>query len=371
MSPLVARGLGVSGQELADSFRIAVPDDLDEVLALRKAALGYTPTWDDRRYMQWRYALESGSTSWATYRILRLRGEVIAAIGAEEFLLQSSAGIYPAACLMDILALERFRGLGLGVWLNFTLFNAYPLVFALSSNSNSMSTVRALYAPLESRRELQIPLNARDYMRRRLKIPLISGIAGVAASGMLRWRARHLHRARQPVQGELREIVRFAADTNLMRRKPMPEGVVEIVRSAAYLNWRYFDDPRARYQAWGWFHGAELRSYVVVGCTHDAAGQRIPCITDWWMADEDDQAPFHALVDHVLHEAIASNSLMVKASACGNKLHQQLRDAGFSRELAGGLAAGWRLRNGETQSFVPRDGQVCFTGLGEDTDVLG
>jgi hypothetical protein len=367
----VARGLGIPVTELFDSFRVAGPADLGAILKLRATSLGYLPAWNDARYLSWRYGLDPGQQSFATYRILELKGKVIAGIGAEEFHLQTAAGSLEAACLMDILALEECRGVGLGAWLNLALFRNYPLVFALSSNSFSMSTVKAVYSPLESRRELQFPLDATEFMRRKLPVPLLRDVAGFAATALLRLRSHRLrHRSSVP-SGTLQEISRFAADTSFTQAHPPAEGVMEIVRSSAYLNWRYFDNPRAKYRVLGWFDGTQLLSHVVYGVGKDSSGTPLHCIVDWWMKDESQPAAFHALVAEVVQRAIAGGSPMVKALACGQKLQGQLGAAGFSRNLADGLAAGWHGRDGEVLRVEPREGRVCFTGLGEDMDVLG
>lgn len=58
-------------------------------------------------------------------------------------------------------------------------------------------------------------------------------------------------------------IRRFDAEADRLWKHVAPHTGITIARRAAYLNWRFFDHPTARYRAHGLFDGSRLRGYVV------------------------------------------------------------------------------------------------------------
>ena len=58
-------------------------------------------------------------------------------------------------------------------------------------------------------------------------------------------------------------INRFEAEADRLWEQAASHVGITVARKAAYLNWRFFDHPTARYRAHGFFSGSRLRGYVV------------------------------------------------------------------------------------------------------------
>jgi len=58
-------------------------------------------------------------------------------------------------------------------------------------------------------------------------------------------------------------ISRFGVDVDRLWEQVAPHMGITVARTAAYLNWRFFDHPTAHYRVQGLFSGSRLRGYVV------------------------------------------------------------------------------------------------------------
>lgn len=366
---IVARNLGVTTAELLASFRPAVATDLEAIVVLREAIHGAAPSWDDRRYLAWRYGLGTTRKAYAIFRVLQIRGEIIAGIGAEEFGLHTPRGDTPAACAMDILCLDRYRSLGLGAWLNLALFEQYPVVLVLGSNVNSRGLVEGLYTPLEARSEYKFPINAHVFLRRRLRFPLFGPLAALVIHCMVLARGRWFAwwNIRQGVS--VRKIGRFGIDAGAQLEGAVFGGRISIARNPDYLNWRFLDNTRCEYRALGSFQEGRLRSYVIYSCGSPDTMQHCLQIADWWIDDPTDLAPFRSLVAALVRDCQRRNVQFIRAIALGTDLFLQLRKSGFVHRSRNGVSAGF---HSTSKSVESSPGSACtwnLTGLGDDNDL--
>ena len=56
LSKALAKTLGVSTDELVDSFNPATESDIDKIVNFRKQFFPNGLKWDDRDYLRWRYS---------------------------------------------------------------------------------------------------------------------------------------------------------------------------------------------------------------------------------------------------------------------------------------------------------------------------
>lgn len=365
---IVARALGVTSKELLDSLRPAGPEDLDDVLALRSTLIGQVGGSVDRDYLRWRYALNPGNRAYAKFRILRLEGKPIAGIGAEEFQLRTPLGPIPSACAMDILTIEGYRSAGLGAWLNLSLFRDYPITLALGSNENSRGLVRKLYFPMQSRSELQFPLDVREYFRKKVPARMVASISGLVVTALLRLRSKWYEVRRADTGSRLIEIERFHEGMRLGDARASANGQVSVLRNPDYLNWRYLENPRVKYRALGFLDGPRLGAYVVYSTDADTNDVPALRIADWGVTDSVSIEPFHALIAAVVRHAVDTKCHLIRVYGSGSANMRQLRAAGFVREMPGEMAAGWHCSEDLAKSFRPDNDSWSLTGLGDDID---
>jgi hypothetical protein len=359
---LVARALGVSVQALVDGFTVARADDLDDVVAFRRDALGWRVPWDDARYLAWRYGLQAAARAYGTLRVLRLHGRIVATIGAEEFTVRRGTRAGRAACPMDLLVDAGLHDAGLGVWLNLALADHYPLLLALGANENSAGLIGRLYRPVPGRTVHKFPLDARPFVGRRARSRTAGVLIGavVNAGLLLRLAVWRLRAARSRLR--VRVVPRFESTWD-ERLAAMGAGATGIVRSADYLNWRFVENPRARFVIVAAFDPADrLHAYAVYRAPER---DRSVHVQDWGTADgaADD---LRAVTTRVVAAARASGAPYVSATALGAPLDHALSRSGFVRRANERRITAVQARDPEHAELA--DGDWYLTDLGDDVE---
>lgn len=366
---IVARGAGVPVPELLAGLRVATAEDLQAIVALRREVYGGPVSWDDSRYLAWRYGLGSPRKAYATLRILTVRERLVAAIGAEEVTVRAEAasggaaatggataasdgataasdgatagsGGLPvgsggapletrAACAMDLLALPALHEIGIGAWLNLVLFREYPLVIALGANSNSAGLVQRLYTSLPGRRTYQLALDAREFLSRRIHVPLLREPASAVLSALVSARNRWFVRGSRIRNVGVEPLTRFGEDWDEALRAEPPAGTISMRRHADYLNWRFVDNPRGRYRILAALSAGRPTAYVIFRMSRDEAARRSAHIADWWIGAHAAPGTFAALIGATITAARAGSAHYVSATALGARYVSDLRGVGF------------------------------------------
>ena len=114
---LVARALGISAVSLEEAFLAAGPEHLAQVVELRKRALNTPVSWDDRRYLAWRYHFGSTTTGGGDCFIVVRGAQVVGMVGTERIEFLCDAETIPAQSTMDIAVHPDHEGTGLGAWM--------------------------------------------------------------------------------------------------------------------------------------------------------------------------------------------------------------------------------------------------------------
>lgn len=359
---LVARALGVTSDRLLAALTIATADDLDDVLAFRRECFGGDVSWDDRRYLAWRYGLDPARRAYGRLRVLRLDGAVLGIIGVEEFALRIGADAIRAACPMDLVVHARCLDAGLGAWLNLALARSYEALVALGANENSLGLVTRLYFPIAGRTTFKFPLNLSDFLDRRLAVPFAGALLGAAANVGLRLRFEQYRIGTLRDRSHVALHTRFdpAWDAALAAESA---SVVKMQRSTDYLNWRFAENPRAPYAIVAATDAAGgLRAYAVF--RRPTSGQDVH-VHDYWVASDDAQA-LRAVMVRVVELGRENASRFVSATAMAAAAQQRLRDCGFvPRSSAARLTA---LLTGTPGSPLARAAEWDLTDLGDDAD---
>jgi hypothetical protein len=367
-SKVLAKSLKIDEDVLLASFCLSDREDISQVSDLRRRVFGKIIKEDDEAYLQWRYFSRKNfpSTLW----VLRYQGKVIAALGTEPVDFYCDGQTRPAIRSMDAIVEPEYDNRGIGAWMTMAIQSRNDCVLVTGGNENSTSMLKKLFTSLPVRQNYKIILHSADFLRQKSNFflnPVIASIIdlGVAVYLPIKWRLND-------APGEL-EIKYFRGINDLISRIDDPInalGQVKVVRSKAYLKWRYAQNPCTRYHAIGVFHDEGLQAYVIFNCEQilERKGLCMGQIVDYYLKDLEGA---HGVLTAAL---IAAVQELKKLNA--DEVSMVLNDD-CSRQAA--KAAGFIHRGVESCFFVhcdeaPKDSQVYsaedwFQSLGDSDTV--
>lgn len=368
VTKLVARSLGLGPQDLIESLRSATHADLDAIVALRRRVLGPNVTWNDREYLSWRYGLAPAALSHATFHVLDVGGRILAGVGAERFDLNTPHGIAPAVCGMDILAEDSVRDTGIGPWLNLSLFQMHSIVLALGSNATSRGMVAQLYDTLHGRNVYHLPLDVKSFVHRHFRRRLVGVLYAALADGIVRSRNRWLELTRRTGEVHVDAPAALGPDIDREWSSDRYGGSIGIRRSASYLNWRFFDNPRAEYRALVGVVQDRPAALLVFRVNDQAADGPVMHVVDWWLRTPGESGAFLAILDAALAEARRRRVAYLSATALGPLPGRLLQSAGFIRRSAFERTAAVHCTAESVQRTLADSQHWNLTGLGDDSE---
>lgn len=336
---VLARALGMPSEHLRSAFRIATPEDIPEILRLRRDTLGPAITWDDEKYWRWKYLeqpeLHNGEIPcW----VFEKDDEIIAAMGFERIQLCANGKIYPGVWSYDIMVRPDYDGRGLGVLMNHVFQRHFPLLMVLGTNDRSTGMLERLFTPLPPLRFWKKLIRAQPTLERRLRWKsLAPPLATMADSFLAAY--NYSTRIRVPPDLEIRRLDAFDEGVNLLCDRTQSQKTVLVRRHKDYLNWRYVSHPRHTYFCYGAFRADRLQGYIV---THLAATehQTLGVISDW-LAESDDSvircSVMRLLLQHAIHELTRAGADVLHAFAYQSSIEQILRTLWFTRDPSGDI----------------------------------
>ncbi|WP_422185217.1 hypothetical protein [Aquabacterium commune] len=252
---LVSRALGVTPDVLDAGFRAATLADLPAVLALRRRVLGDALTWDDERYVRWRYLPEPGERGLATCWLCTRGHELLGMIGTEALCLQAGDLRRQVHAAMDLMVQPEWAGSGLGVWVNQTVCERLGCVLAIGSNPNSKGVLARTFEALPDRRTHTHPLHFAHFMAKRVPNGLLAGVAaGLADVAMVALRTGRLWSTGWRLS--VTQVAQWAPgtpehrDIETLLQAAQRSDRVEVDRDAATLAHRLLANPRTRCDVW-------------------------------------------------------------------------------------------------------------------------
>jgi GNAT superfamily N-acetyltransferase len=170
-----------------------------------------------------------------------------------------------AACTCDFAVDPAARGIGLRLKLAAMSREVAPFAFSTSSNASANSVTRALGGSAldAARTTYRLPLRITAILRRRWPtLPML--VAGAAADGVLA--GRRGMRGSEPPNGlRWRSVDSFGPEFDRLWHVFAPRHPVQVVRDAAYLEWRYRRSPYGSAWAAALTRGTDVHGLVVVG----------------------------------------------------------------------------------------------------------
>jgi hypothetical protein len=330
---LTARALGVDAQALAAALRPATLADLPRILAFRVALVGPAAGAEDERYLRWRYRLGrpgEGAPWLGELWMLDLAGRLLALVGTEDVTLLAAGESLRAERPMDLQVAAGVVESGLGVWMNQAAAARAGALLAIGGNRNSRGIVERLFTPLVPLRTYTYVIDSRPFLRKSgLRGP---AVVAMAAVGNLVLRLREASIAvvrRRRGAFDIRPIERFAADDALPDARPAADKL-GFARSAARLNHRLFDNPRARYFAAAAY--AASRRVGAIVWRYQSGLQGLPQINiiDAWAESAIRDRVLASLVMHVVAVARREGCHALRHSTGDRRLAAILTKLGFA-----------------------------------------
>ena len=330
---LVARALGMAGSELQASFRAARHEDLPSIMDVRRRVIGDHLTWNDEQYLKWRYDFDGRSDARGRCLVVCHGSRVLGMIGAEFVRIAIRAERHDALSLMDIMVDPKIDGSGLGIWLNMAVFQSNPVVIEIGANPNSIGLITRLFDRLPDRREYIAPLTLKRYLSSRVRSKIIARVLAAPIDAALA-AGRALTSRRAPREWHLHPIKRFDASVDrLFSRRSSPSDVM-FERTAGYLNWRMFGNPRARYSVLGAYSNAELVGYAAYQLSQRSDGLRVVILVDWLVDERFGQAGIVDLIQQAVRFAAKDEADFVSVNALHARTQRRLWRLGFVSHAA-------------------------------------
>jgi len=322
---MFARSLGWSPERLMSSFRPATLEDLPALLAFRRRK-----GWDDAAYLRWRYGLDAiGEPAPGQLWLLRTEEKVLAAVGRECQPIHYGGQVLDGQFLMDIQLLPELEGGGGGVWLNQRMLGLAEATLAVGANPHSLGLVKRMFVPLPQRSYRVLPLDSAAMLRQR-------GMGGVFArmgapvldAG---WSLVHRTAQRRRHAGiEVTEVPHVPAqDIEALRARLSPQTAC-VLPTPAHLQWRLFDNPRARYRLLVAHQGQACVGYMAVrNIAADGTGKTGMHVLDWKVAPDAAGPALTALLQHVVRLARADRCSRVFTTVLDGQAAPVLKELGF------------------------------------------
>ncbi|MDO9237600.1 MAG: GNAT family N-acetyltransferase [Aquabacterium sp.] len=343
---LVARGLGMSQEELAQAFRPATMADLPQILALRRAVLTDDLVWDDAAYLSWRYKLGRPGEGAGECWVLTRGDELIGMIGTEDLTLTVAGVSVDGIRVMDILVQPHMLGKGLGPWFGLTMQSKTRFAMAVGANTNSKRMIERTFEVLPNRRIFIHPIGLGQFVLKRLKwAPLAGAVSTLADWGLVVARACLLGYGLSGIK--VKKLDRLPDELPALLSRSVRSDRVEVLRSAASLSWR-FGTPRARFDIWGAWHQGVLVGLMVTRPDVLANGRQSWMIMDVILQEDMKPAVLRALLRLVVGEARGQNVGYLSIVSYRKDIEHLLSRVGFIERSWAHRAIAW-LRSQDAQ----------------------
>ena len=365
---LVSRALTFSPEALVAGFAPASQADLAQLVELRRQVIGAHLTWDDARYLSWRYDLGSPARGGGECWVGKRGDEVLAMLGSERISVLHQGRAVDGLSVMDIAVRPEFEGVGLGVWMAMHLCERFDCVLAIGSNANSRALVTRVFERLPDRRSYAHLFEFGPTLQRRWQAGALAGVvAALAGWGMAAWRgAAALTRDRSL---RIEPLLRFDESVTALVAQSRGGNEISLHRSEGFLNWRLFGNPRSAYTVWAAHDGATLAGYIAVRTKAADGGKRVLVIEDLLVpAGKPGAAVLQALMCRAFDAASAQGCERITVIACHPENERVLRRLGFFAHRADAETLSVRSRDVALNEAIAAGVPWHLTGANTDRD---
>ncbi|MBL8253239.1 MAG: hypothetical protein JNJ76_06525 [Candidatus Competibacter sp.] len=141
------------------------------------------------------------------------------------------------------------------------------------------------------------------------------------------WRAIAFRRI--PPSWSLRDLTRFDESVELLFARRWGSDDITFERSSRYLNWRLFENPRAKYSVLAAFEAGDMVAYAAYQICNDASCMKIVRLVDWLIDARHGFAGFSLLAQEIIRYALAEHVDLVSVSPLHARIERSLWRLGF------------------------------------------
>jgi hypothetical protein len=365
---LVSRALKLKPEQLAAGFVPAAPQDLPQLVQVRKQIIGSELTWDDARYLSWRYHLGRPDEGRGECWVLKQGADVLAMLGTERIAVLHRGRVVDGLSVMDIAVRPDLDGVGLGVWMAMHLCEQTDCVLAIGSNTHSRAIVTHVFSRLPDRRSYAHPIDFVPMFNRRFQSRWFAA-SGAALAGwcMALWRGAVALTRKRSIQ--ILPLQRFDASVADLVARSLDPPEISVERHAPFLNWRLFDSPRSAYSVWGAHDGGKLVGYAALRIKAFGDGTQALVVEDLLVPASEDGVPvLKALMLHAFEQATGAGCERISLIACHSRNEAVLRRLGFFVHRADAETLSIHCRDPQLSEALAQGARWHLTGANTDRD---
>jgi hypothetical protein len=346
--------------------RPAGPADEDRIAALLDEVLGGQQR--DLREAVWRWRRQAPGGADATvpsFLLVERGGRVQAVQGMIPLRTQVVDRTVFAACTCDFAVDRSARGVGLRLKAAAMSGDVAPLAFSTSSNTSASTVTQALggSAVDSARVDHVLPLRLSSILRRRWPGRPATAAGALGDLLLSGWHAANGAVSRRRVR--LRSVGSFGEEFDRLWEAVSSRRPVQIVRDAAYLEWRYRRSPYGAAWSTALVHNGVVHGLVVVGSTRAPAlgGRHAAAVLELY---DDGVVPSASrlLAAAAARHAASTGAEVLFARTADAQLARVLRRTGFrSRRQEGSPVTYW-VADDDLRPLLDRD-EAWHLSLGD------
>lgn len=321
----------------------------------------------DRKRFDWMYRRSPFGAATVWLAIEEESGEIVGSAGALPRPVYVDGRAVPGCVFADFWIHPRYRVLGPALKLQRACLSAvesstYAIAYDFP-RAAMVAVYKRLGFPLDAALvRLTRPLRLDRQIAARIGSPVLARAVSSVANTVFRWRDRLFTRAPEHVVSH--GPAAFDADFTALASETAARHSPCVVRSAAYLNWRFRDHFHVRYELLAARRQSELRGYLVVTETAESLE-----IADALFADDDAVVRDLVAAASDLARQRRKQSLNVPLAASSPIVDALLRLGFYARERQAVIAYGLRPETdaGMSARKLPAAASWWFTA-GDESD---
>jgi len=364
ISKALAKSMGLPVEDFSAGFKPAAESDVAALVAFWERNLGAEQSFNLEKYLRWRYSFldddsgnisdnmtgnvteENSSKRDAANRNNKLwtmtfNGQIMGMLGAQSMPLAVGDRQLEAIHTMDMLVDKSIDGGGLGAWMPLALNHHHDIMVLIGSNKNSSGLVRRIFQPMPNRRQWKMALNLTRLIEKvGLSRRLAQGIAALSNPLAGAMRNRRVKKYLRP-EFTLKNLTTFPDSVAAISHSHQNEFIYR-PRSAAFLNWKFTENPNKTYQLLGVYCSDTLVAYAVfhtsdanANANANASGGKVNAdavIDDFFWLKHDDankgcspETLLAMVVQHLQREGFG----LIKVASYGVRCQQAMEQLGF------------------------------------------
>jgi len=289
LTTLVSKALGVSTEQLQQSFKPALPEDITEIMALRKT--GFTRSENkDLAIIKWKYF--SNQNEVAPLYVLRLNNQIIACLGMLPITLNTSVGKKVEGVMLgDILVHPQYARIGIGGWMLMFAQVNHAVAMAMHGNASSEPILKKLFQTVQCRVELKFVYSSRYYFLARqwpswlatsIDICWLRFLRKIGSCRLPRFSSEYSVREYE-TSDYMRDFCEHEIHSESMGKTE--SSYISIEHSSEFLKWRFDNNPVSSFKHIVVSYDNACIGYAIVKLELSSSQAKTGYLMDWKVKD--------------------------------------------------------------------------------------